>query len=47
MWTGGGLRSGSGIFLLKLTRIDFTVEIFTSKGGLVNGSELCGFNFWL
>ena len=40
MWTGGGLRSGSGIFLLELTGIDFTIEIFASKGGLVSGSEL-------
>ena len=40
MWIGGGLRSGSGIFLLELTGIDFTIEIFASKGGLVNGSEL-------
>ena len=40
MWTGGGLRSRSGIFLLELTWIDFTVEIFASKGGLVSGSEL-------
>ena len=40
MWTGGGFRSGSRIFLLELTGIDFTVEIFASKGGLVSGSEL-------
>ena len=40
MWTGGGLRSRSGIFLLELTWIDFTVEIFASKGGLVSGSKL-------
>ena len=40
MWIGGGLRSGFGIFLLELIRIDFTVEIFASKGGLVSGSEL-------
>uniref|UniRef100_A0A2N9HDX9 Uncharacterized protein n=1 Tax=Fagus sylvatica TaxID=28930 RepID=A0A2N9HDX9_FAGSY len=31
MWTSGGLRSGSGIFLLELTGIDFTVEIFASE----------------
>jgi hypothetical protein len=40
MWTSGGLRSGSGIFLLELTGIDFTIEIFARKGGLVSGSEL-------
>jgi hypothetical protein len=40
MWTGGGLRSGFGIFLLELTGIDFMVEIFASKGGLMSGSEL-------
>uniref|UniRef100_A0A2N9IPS3 Uncharacterized protein n=1 Tax=Fagus sylvatica TaxID=28930 RepID=A0A2N9IPS3_FAGSY len=34
------LWSGSGIFLLELTEIDFTVEIFASKGGLVSGLEL-------
>jgi hypothetical protein len=39
MWTGGG-RSGFGIFLLELTGIDFMVEIFASKGGLMSGSEL-------
>ena len=39
MWIGGGLRIGSGIFLLELTGIDFMVEIFASKGGLVSGLE--------
>uniref|UniRef100_A0A2N9F1E2 Uncharacterized protein n=1 Tax=Fagus sylvatica TaxID=28930 RepID=A0A2N9F1E2_FAGSY len=34
------LWSGSGIFLLELTGIDFTIEIFARKGGLVSGSEL-------